>query len=56
MFLARKSLTVLTANGTRNLSEGLKAEGVYTGDGILESGVKRLRNLADSSEVTPDYA
>jgi len=56
MLQARKALTVLTANGTRNLSEGLKAEGVYTGDGILESGVKRLRNLADSREVTPDYS
>ena len=48
-------MAVCSGNGTRNLSEGLKAEGVYTGDGILESGVKRLRNLADSREVTPDY-
>ena len=53
---ARQALTVLTASGERNLSEGLKAEGVYTGDGILQSGVKRLRTMASRGEVKADYA
>lgn len=56
MFFVRKVLTVLTSNGTRNLSEGLKAEGVYTGDGILQSGVSRLRTMASSSEVKAEFA
>ena len=56
MLLARKALTVLTTNGTRNLSEGLKAEGVFMGDGILDSGVSRLRTMASSDEVKAEYA
>ncbi|MBL4692861.1 MAG: hypothetical protein JKY92_05975 [Magnetovibrio sp.] len=55
-FLARQSLTVLTANGTRNLSVGLKEFGIL-GDGtLLESGVDKLRQIASSSEVNAEYA
>jgi len=56
MFLARKALTVLTSNGTRNLSLGLRNFHVLDGNGILQDGVDKLRGMADSREVTPDYA
>ncbi len=56
MFFVRKALTVLTASGQRTLSEGLKELHVLNGGAILESGVDKLKNLAGSSDVTPDYA
>ena len=54
MFFARKALTVLTASGTRNLSEGLSSLHVLSGDEIISNGVKDLRKMADAPTVVPD--
>jgi len=50
--LARQALTVLTDRGHRNLRDGLKEFGVLGSGAILDSGVKKLREMADSHEVT----
>ena len=56
MFLAHQYLTVLTANGTRNLSVALKEFGIL-GDGVLlDVGMDKLRQMASRSEMKTGYA
>jgi len=50
---ARQALTVLTDRGHRNLRDGLKEFGVLGSGAILDSGVKKLREMSSSSGVTP---
>lgn len=51
MFFSRKVLTVLTANGERNLFKGLTDMHVLSGGEVLKSGVDTLKALSKKRPV-----
>ena len=52
---ARQALTVLTDRGHRNLRDGLKEFGVLGYGGLLQSGVKSLREMAIHNDAVTSY-
>jgi len=50
----RQALTVLTDRGHRNLRYGLNEFGVLGSGALLDSGVKKLREMSSTSHITPN--
>jgi len=55
-FFVRQALTVLTANGQRNLRTGLQEIGVLDGSNLLQSGVTNLKKLTDRNQGIPSHS
>jgi len=55
-FFVRQALTILTANGQRNLRTGLQEIGVLDGSNISESGVTNLKKLTNRNQGIPSHS